>query len=67
MPALTHWGRHPPALGLLDDTPGRPGECPYKAAAALALAASVACIAEGDEAMSPNDGKGGEQLAPNYL
>lgn len=52
--ALTHWDRHRPPLGLVDDTPGRPGECPYKAAAVLALAASHACISEGYEAMSQN-------------
>lgn len=57
--ALTHWDRHQPPLGLLDDTPDRPGECPYKAAAVLALAASHACISESDEAMSLNWERGG--------
>lgn len=65
-PALAHRGCHRPPLGLRDDTPGRLGECPYKATVVPPPCLPWPVFHQGNEAMSLNwEGRG--QLALNSL
>lgn len=66
-PALTHWGRHQPPGGPGDDTPGRPGQCPYKADAVLGAGCFSGLRFGRAMRQPPGPGKGGEQPAPDSL
>lgn len=61
---LDSLGPSQPPVGLLDDTPGRPGKWPYKAASVRSWLLPWPVFQKAMK-QCPQTGKGREQLAPN--